>query len=464
MTDKLWGGRFDSQNNGAFISFNQSLGFDCRLLSEDIQGSKAYAKALHRVSAINDQELEAIEKGLSQIETDIALDPSILSDAIKDGVEDIHSFVEIQLVKRIGDTGKKLHTGRSRNDQVATDLRLWTKKAIFEIQSCVVDLQKALVENAKSNMDVILPGYTHLQRAQPILWSHLMLCYADMLARDLQRFTDLLKRVDVLPLGSGALSGNSWAVDRDFIREELGFQVISTNSLDATSDRDYVIEYASAASLTMAHLSRIAEDLIIYSSSEFKFVIMGDDVATGSSLMPQKKNPDALELIRGKSGRTFGSLMQLLTVVKSLPTCYNKDLQEDKEALFDTHDTLSASLTVMLSVVKSLRLEKKTMLKAASYGYQNATELADYLVRKGVAFRDAHHTVGRLVLKGIENQAELHEISLADMRECSSHIDEDVFDVLALNATLANKSSAGGTSPARVDEAIKRYENIWSEA
>ena len=458
MSKQLWGGRFSSQKNQAFASFNQSLSFDFRLLSQDIEGSMAYAKALHKVGGLSEGELTQILEALSELEETTSTDQTLLTAAIEEGTEDVHSFVETELVKKIGDVGKKLHTARSRNDQVATDMRMWVRQAISEIFDEILELQKTLVNNAKLNQDAVLPGYTHLQRAQPVLWSHLMLCYADMLSRDFDRFKDVHRRADVLPLGSGALSGNSWNVDRDFLAKELNFSAVSTNSLDATSDRDYIVEFISAASLTMAHMSRIAEDLIIYSSSEFKFVTMGDDVATGSSLMPQKKNPDALELIRGKTGRTFGSLIQLLTVIKALPTCYNKDLQEDKEALFDTFDTLSASLQVMKSVIASLELNKDKMLEAASKGYQNATELADYLVKKGVAFRDAHHAVGRLVLTAISCECELQELPLEKLQTECEAIEADVYKSLSLDATIASKASFGGTSPVRVAEAIKTFE------
>src|SRR5256884_5615472 len=356
----------------------------------------------------------------------------------------------------IGDLGRKLHTGRSRNDQVATDLRLWLRDEIDRIQDSLRDAQHALLDLGDSHLDAVMPGYTHLQRAQPILFAHWCLAYFEMLARDRARLTDVRKRVNVLPLGSAALAGTSYPIDREAVARILGFDEISRNSLDAVSDRDFCVEFTSAASLVMLHLSRLAEDIILYSTTEFGFFELSDAVATGSSLMPQKKNPDSMELVRGKSGRVFGHLTSLLAMMKGLPLAYNKDMQEDKEAIFDTADTLSASLAVSATVLRNLRINRERTLEAASHGYLNATELADYLVRKGMPFREAHETVGRVVVHAVERGVELNDLSHDDLKSFSSLIDEDVFDSLSLDRTLATKSQIGGTAPERGAQAFKQ--------
>jgi argininosuccinate lyase len=368
----------------------------------------------------------------------------------------VHSFVEARLVEMIGDTGRKLHTGRSRNDQVATDLRLWLRDEIDRLASAMRDAQVALLDLAEAHRDAVIPGYTHLQRAQPVLFAHWCLAYFEMLARDGERLADVRNRANVLPLGSAALAGTSYPIDRDAVARALGFDGISRNSLDAVSDRDFCIEFASTASLIMIHLSRLAEDTILYSTTEFGFFELSDAVATGSSLMPQKKNPDSMELVRGKAGRVFGHLAALLTTMKGLPLAYNKDMQEDKEALFDIVDTLNASLAVTATVLRNIRLNEARAREAASHGYLNATELADYLVRKGLPFRAAHETVGRIVVQAIERGVELNDLSLTDLKSFSPLIDQDVFAALSLEQTLATKSQTGGTSPDRVAEELKR--------
>jgi argininosuccinate lyase len=368
--------------------------------------------------------------------------------------EDVHSFVEARLVEMIGDTGRKLHTGRSRNDQVATDLRLWLREEIDRIASALKDAQEALLDLAEAHRDAVIPGYTHLQRAQPVIFAHWCLAYFEMLARDRQRLADVRRRVNVLPLGSAALAGTSCPIDRDAVARALGFDAVSGNSLDAVSDRDFAIEFAGAASLIMLHLSRLAEDVILYSTTEFGFLELNDAVATGSSLMPQKKNPDAMELVRGKAGRVFGHLAALLAMMKGLPLAYNKDMQEDKEAIFDTADTVRACLSVTTIVLRNIHLNEARMRDAASQGYLNATELADYLARKGVSFREAHHTVGRIVKHAIERHLELNDLSLNDLKSFSALIEADVFDSLSLEQTLATKSQIGGTSPSQVADAL----------
>jgi len=451
----LWGGRFEERQDQFFSEFNASFRFDQRLVFCDIEGSRAYAKGLLDVGVLSADEESSLQTGLNQIESKLHNNPDFLKSAVHEGsYEDVHAFVEAELFKLCGDAAKKLHTGRSRNDQVATDLRLYLRHSIDTTVSWLKALQKSLVERAKENPRLYLPGYTHLQKAQPVLWSHLLLSYVEMLSRDVERLSDCRKRVNVLPLGSGALSGNSQGVDRELLASELSFDEITRNSLDATSDRDFVVEYLSAAALAMMHLSRLSEDLIIYATDEFRFVEMSDKVATGSSLMPQKKNPDALELVRGKTGRVYGNLMGMLTTLKGLPSCYNKDLQEDKEALFDTIDTLIGSTKVMCIVIDSLKVNVERMSAACKSGYLNATELADYLVKKGIPFRSAHHKVGEIVVYAIKHNKPLDELSLEEYKSFDPLIDADVFDRISMQATLASKASFGGTAPSRVAKAI----------
>jgi argininosuccinate lyase len=358
-----------------------------------------------------------------------------------------------------GDTGRKLHTGRSRNDQVATDLRLWLRKAIDDLGNRLRAVQKALLELAEANRTVAIPGYTHLQRAQPVLLAHWALAYFEMLRRDRERVSDLRKRVNIMPLGSAALAGTSFPIDREAVARELGFDEVSRNSLDAVSDRDFCVEFTSACSLVMVHLSRLAEDIILYSTTEFAFFELSDAVSTGSSLMPQKKNPDSMELVRGKAGRVFGHLQALLTTLKGLPLAYNKDMQEDKEAVFDSFDTTSACLQVTATVLSNIRVNEERARNAAASGYMNATELADYLVRKDVPFREAHDIVGRIVLRAIELGVELQDMAVAEMQTLAPLIEADVHDALQLDQTIASHAAIGGTAPARVSEALAHARN-----
>ncbi|HEX8352930.1 MAG TPA: argininosuccinate lyase, partial [Pyrinomonadaceae bacterium] len=371
-----------------------------------------------------------------------------------EAAEDVHSFIEARLIESVGDAGRRLHTGRSRNDQVATALRLWLRDEIDRAAGSVRGVRSALLDLAESHADAVLPGYTHLQRAQPVLFAHWCLAYFEMLGRDRERLSEVWRRTNVLPLGSAALAGTSHAIDRELVARALGFDSVSRNSLDAVSDRDFCVEFAAAASLIMAHLSRLAEDLIVYATTEFGFVELSDAVATGSSLMPQKKNPDALELVRGKAGRVFGHALALLTLIKGLPLTYNKDMQEDKEAVFDAADTVRESLDVTATVLRNVRLREGRALDAASVGYMNATEMADYLVRRGLPFREAHEAAGRMVLRGLSKGLELHELELEELQEFSALVSEDVYEALSLERTLATKSQTGGTSPARVREAL----------
>ncbi len=447
----LWGGRFTGETDRGFAKFNSSLAFDRRLFEVDVRASLAHCDGLAGVGVLTIAESEKIKSALSQI-MGIGRSQANYFDDL--AAEDVHSFVEVRLVEMIGDAGRKLHTGRSRNDQVATDLRLWLREEIDGITSALRDAQEALLDLAEAHRESVIPGYTHLQRAQPVVFAHWCLAYFEMLARDRERLAEVRKRVNVLPLGSAALAGTSYPIDRDAVARALGFDAVSGNSLDAVSDRDFVIEFAGAASLIMLHLSRLAEDVILYSTTEFGFFELSDGVATGSSLMPQKKNPDAMELVRGKTGRVFGHLTALLTMMKGLPLAYNKDMQEDKEAIFDTADTVSAGLAITSTVLRNVRLNDARAREAASQGYLNATELADYLARKGVSFRQAHETVGRIVRHAIERHLELNDFSLNDLKCFSALIEEDVFGSLSLEQTLATKAQEGGTAPERVAEAL----------
>jgi argininosuccinate lyase len=448
---KLWGGRFKGEADADFARFNASFSFDRRLIHADIEASLAHAEALGAAEVLTEGEARKIAWGLKEIRRRAGEDKAYLEGST---AEDIHSFVESELVSIIGDLGYKLHTGRSRNDQVATDLRLFLRGEIDCVVDLIKDVQRALIELAETNREVVLPGYTHLQRAQPILFAHYLLAYFEMLRRDRARFGEVRGRVNQLPLGSGALAGTGFPLDRQLIAERLGFDGLCENSVDAVSDRDFVIEFVGAAAITMMHLSRLSEDLILYSSAEFGFIELSDAVSTGSSLMPQKKNADSLELIRGKSGRVFGHHAALLATMKGLPLAYNKDMQEDKEALFDTIDTLDVSLKIMATVLRNLSVNSDRTRQAAMTGYLNATDLADYLVRKGLEFRKAHELVGRVVKYAIETSKRLEEVTLEEYREFSTLFSADLYASLSLDASLGARQSVGGTSPERVKAAL----------
>jgi argininosuccinate lyase len=449
---KLWGGRFSGETDPGFARFNRSFGFDRRLFEADVRGSLAHCEGLRAAGVLGDEEASAITDGLR----------GLLARAEREGetffadesAEDVHSFIESRLIESVGDAGRRLHTGRSRNDQVATALRLWLRDEIDRTAAALRGAQTALLDLAGFHADAVLPGYTHMQRAQPVLFAHWCLAYFEMFARDRERLDEVRRRVNVMPLGSAALAGTSYDIERESVARSLGFDSVSRNSLDAVSDRDFCVEFASAASLVMAHLSRLAEDLILYATTEFGFVELSDAVATGSSLMPQKKNPDALELVRGKSARVFGHTVALLTLIKGLPLTYNKDMQEDKEAVFDAADTVRESLEVTATVLRNVRLRESRARDAAAVGYMNATEMADYLVRRGMPFREAHEAVGRMVLYGLSKGLELHELELEELREFSPLVSGDVYEALSLERTLASKSQTGGTSPERVREAL----------
>jgi len=449
---QLWGGRFTGKPDETFAEFNKSFDFDRRLFRADVHASIAHANGLLGAGVLTGPEIETINKNLK-----IMLEQANSGAAFfeNSGAEDVHSFIESKLVAMIGETGKKLHTGRSRNDQVATAFRIWLRDEIDGIGTDVRNFQKSLLNAAERHKDAVLPGYTHLQKAQPILWTHWCLAYFEMFSRDIERLGEVRRRTNILPLGSAALAGTSFKIDREAVAKELGFDSVSANSLDAVSDRDFAVEFTAACSLIMVHLSRIAEDLIIYCTNEFGFISLSDAVSTGSSLMPQKKNPDALELIRGKAGRVLGHQTALLTMLKGLPLAYNKDMQEDKEAVFDSVDTVKMCLHVAAIGLNNLAVNEERSRKAAETGYLNATELADYLVKKGVPFRSAHDAVGKAVLHAIEEGKEIHNLRLEDLAKFSDGIGADVYDTLSLDQTLANKSQIGGTAPERVAEALK---------
>ncbi|HSB10287.1 MAG TPA: argininosuccinate lyase [Blastocatellia bacterium] len=450
---KLWGGRFKGEADAQFARFNSSFAFDRRLIEADIEASLAHTEALAGAGILAEDEARKIAWGLKEVRRRARDDNHYLDHS---EAEDVHSFVEAELVLIIGDPGYKLHTGRSRNDQVATDVRLFLRGEIDHVTGLAIDTQRALIELAEANREAVMPGYTHLQRAQPVLFAHYLLAYYEMLKRDRERFAEVRGRVNRLPLGSGALAGSGFQLDRDAIARRLGFEALCENSVDAVSDRDFVIEFIGAAAIAMMHLSRLAEDLILYSTSEFGFIELSDAVSTGSSLMPQKKNPDSLELIRGKAGRTFGHHAALLATMKGLSLAYNKDMQEDKEALFDTIDTLGGSLRVMATVLRNIRVNPERMREAAAQSYSNATDLADYLVRKGLEFRKAHELVGKVVTSAIEQEKSLDEVTVEDYKRLSELFGEDLYDSLRLEWSLSSKQAVGGTSPIRVTEALAK--------
>jgi argininosuccinate lyase len=448
-------GRFQKDADKLVQRYTASIPFDQRLYQHDIAGSLAHAKMLAKQSIITDKEAELIGMGLVSIREEIEQGQF----KFKAELEDIHMNIEARLTEKIGDIAGKLHTARSRNDQVAVDLRLFCKEAIAETISGLKGLQSALLDVAEANKNVAVPGYTHLQRAQPVLLAHHLLAYFEMLERDAQRFQDCLKRTDVMPLGSGALAGVPYAIDRAFVAQQLGFSQISQNSLDAVSDRDFVIEYEAAASLAMMHLSRLGEELVLWSSAEFGFIEIDEAYATGSSIMPQKKNPDVAELGRGKTGRVYGHLMGMLTTMKGLPLSYNRDLQEDKEGLFDTVDTLLSTLAVFAGMVKTLEVKAERTSQAASQGYILATDVADYLVKKGLPFRQAHSVVAKLVSYAVEKGKELHQLELGEYRQFSPLFDAGVLDVTVASSIKA-RNVVGGTAPEQVDAQLARARGL----
>jgi len=446
-----WSGRFAEPMSERMQRFNASIDFDKRLATVDIAGSRAHARMLAANGILSDDDLGAIEGGLTAIEREIA-DGSF---KWQRALEDVHLNIERRLTELIGDAGKRLHTGRSRNDQVATDIRLWLRDAIDGVSERLLDMRRALIALAERHVDTIMPGFTHLQVAQPVTFGHHLMAYDAMFARDVERLGDCRRRVNRSPLGSAALAGTSYPIDRQHAAHALGFEAISPNSLDAVADRDFAIEFEAAAALIMVHLSRFAEELVLWSSPRFGFVTLADRFCTGSSIMPQKKNPDVPELVRGKSARVIGHLTALLVLMKAQPLAYNKDNQEDKEPLFDTVDTVTDSLAIMTDLVATgLAPDVERMRDAAREGHATATDLADYLVRKGLAFRDAHEIVSRAVREAERRGCDLATLGLEDLRRFSAAIDADVFDVLTLEGSVASRDIPGGTAPSRVREAI----------
>lgn len=453
----LWGGRFTQAADQRFKNFNDSLRFDYRLAQQDIEGSIGWSKALVRVNVFSAAEQKQVEAALLELKEAVANNPEMI---LQDDAEDIHSWVESKLIEKVGDLGKKLHTGRSRNDQVALDIKLWCKQEITSLQQSIRHLQSQVIVTAENNQNTVMPGYTHLQRAQPITFAHWCMAYFEMLERDFSRLADAYRRLDTCPLGSGALAGTAYAVDREQLAKDLGFQRATRNSLDSVSDRDHIIELLATASLSMVHLSRYAEDLIIFNSGEANFLELSDRVTSGSSLMPQKKNPDACELIRGKAGRVIGALNGMLVTVKGLPLAYNKDMQEDKEGIFDALDTWHACLDMAALVLEDIKVHQEKTRNAALKGYSNATELADYLVAKGVPFRDSHHIVGEAVVYAISKSKALEELRVDEFRRFSDVISEDVYAILSLESCLNKRCAKGGVSPQRVAEAIEEAKQL----
>ncbi len=453
--DKLWGGRFAQPTNKFVEEFTASIDFDKRLYHQDIRGSLAHARMLGKQGIIPHADVVAITDGLMKILDQIETGKFDFSVSL----EDIHMNIESRLSAKIGEAGKRLHTGRSRNDQVALDIRLYLRDEIVEVSAYIDLLIDSLLFQAEQNIDVIMPGYTHLQTAQPILYSHHMLAYVEMLKRDKARMEDCLKRVNVLPLGAGALAGTTFPIDREYVAEQLDFPEVTRNSLDSVSDRDFALEFMSASSILMMHLSRFSEELIIWSTSEFKFIDLSDGFCTGSSIMPQKKNPDVPELVRGKTGRVYGNLMALLTVMKALPLAYNKDMQEDKEPLFDTIDTVKGSLKIFADMIREMKVNVATMRAAAAKGFSTATDVADYLVRKGMAFRDAHEVVGKSVAYCLNKKKDLPELTMEEWQSFSTMIDEDIYDNITLEASVNARRATGGTAMERVRQEIARVKS-----
>ncbi len=453
---KLWGGRFNKATDKKVDDFNSSISFDARLYKQDILGSIAHATMLGKAGIITEKESELIVKTLKEILVDVENDKvTFMVDA-----EDIHMNIETILIERIGDVGKKLHTGRSRNDQVALDIRMYVKDEISAIKEMLVSLMNTILSMAKENIDTIMPGYTHLQKAQPITFAHYCMAYFQMFKRDFERLTDCYKRTDVMPLGSGALAGTTFPLDRELVKDLLNFSAITENSLDGVSDRDFAIEFLSNLSLISVHLSRMSEEMILFNSHEFSYVEMDDAFSTGSSIMPQKKNPDIAELVRGKSGRVFGDLMALLTVMKGIPLAYNKDMQEDKEAIFDAVDTIKMCLPVFTDMLATLSLKKDNMRKGAAGGFTNATDYADYLVKKGVPFREAHGISGKTVFYCISKDKALEDLTLEEFKEFSPLIEQDVYDAISLETCVNERKIYGGPAKEAVEKAISNGETF----
>ena len=450
MSNKLWAGRFTQPTDAFVEEFTASINFDQRLYRYDILGSVTHAEMLARQGIITGKEAETIICGLNEILAEIEEGTFVFSVAR----EDIHMNIEARLIEKIGPVGGKLHTARSRNDQVALDVRLYLRDEVDAIAKALKQMQSALLAQAEANLDVIMPGYTHLQTAQPVLFSHHMLAYVEMLARDAGRLHDLRSRLNLMPLGAGALAGTTFPIDREWVAEQLGFAGVTRNSLDSVSDRDFALEFCSFAAIMMMHLSRLSEELILWSSADFAFIDLSDGFCTGSSIMPQKKNPDVPELVRGKTGRVYGNLVSLLTLMKSLPLAYNKDMQEDKEPLFDTIDTVRGSLKVFAEMIAEMAVNPERMRIAAARGFSTATDIADYLVRKGLPFRNAHEVVGKTVRYCIETGKDIPELTLEEFQKFSTVIDADIFDHVTLEASVNARKATGGTARSAVEKEL----------
>ena len=457
---QLWGGRFTKETDKEVYAFNASINFDKRLIDVDIKGSIVHAKMLAKQNIISDADKDSIINGLNSILSDVKSGNILITEEY----EDVHSFVEANLIDRIGDAGKKLHTGRSRNDQVALDMRLYTRDTVLKTKSLLITLLSEINNVMKENIDTYMPGFTHLQKAQPVTLAHHFGAYFEMFKRDVLRLTDIYERMNYCPLGAGALAGTTYPLDREFVAENLGFLAPTANSMDSVSDRDYLIEYLSALSIIMMHLSRFCEEIIIFNSNEYRFVEIDDTFSTGSSIMPQKKNPDIAELIRGKTGRVYGALMSLLTTMKGIPLAYNKDMQEDKELSFDAFDTVNNCIHLFTGMIATIKFNKEVMEKSAMNGFTNATDAADYLVTKGMPFRDAHAVIGRLVLYCIENNKAIHELKLLELKSICDMFDMDVYDEISLETCVEKRITTGGPSRmaitneiAKNDEFINNY-------
>lgn len=453
---KLWGGRFKKGTDKLVNDFNSSIRIDSRMYKEDIQGSLAHASMLGKQNIIPQEASDRITSGLLEILKRI--ENGVIN--VDETSEDIHSFIESTLTYYIGDYGKMLHTGRSRNDQVTLDFRLYLKNAITDLKEDIIALEEVLLEKANENIDTIMPGYTHLQKAQPITFAHHILAYAEMFKRDYGRLTDCYKRLDEMPLGAGALATSTYPIDRDAVARDLGFSKVTLNSLDSVSDRDYAIETLSCLSMIMMHLSRFSEEIILWCTNEFSFIELDDGYSTGSSIMPQKKNPDVAELVRGKTGRVYGDLMTLLTVMKGIPLAYNKDMQEDKEAVFDGLDTASLSLKTFCGMIKTMKVKKENMRKGAGLGFTNATDVADYLVKKGMAFRNAHGVVGEIVLECINKNKIIEELTLDELKEFSPIFEEDIYHAIDLITCVEERKVMGGPSTESVKYQINALETF----
>ena len=456
---QLWGGRFTKETDQLVYNFNASISFDQKFYKQDIRGSIAHVTMLASVGVLTEEERDQIIDGLKGISKDIQTGAV----EITSEYEDIHSFVEANLIDRIGDVGKKLHTGRSRNDQVALDMRLYTRQEVLHTDKLVKELLETILKIMEENTETIMPGFTHLQKAQPITLAHHMGAYFEMFKRDRSRMADIYKRMNYCPLGSGALAGTTYPLDREYTASLLGFEGPTLNSMDSVADRDYLIEFLSALSTIMMHLSRFSEEIIIWNSNEYKFIEIDDAYSTGSSIMPQKKNPDIAELVRGKTGRVYGALMSLLTTMKGIPLAYNKDMQEDKELTFDAIDTVKGCLALFTGMIRTMKFNKDIMEKSAMHGFTNATDAADYLVKHGVPFRDAHSIIGHLVLTCIEKGKAIDEMSIEELKEISDVFEPDIYDAISLKTCVEKRLTIGAPSKTSMEQAIAAYEAYLKE-